>query len=139
VKKPKKDTQKQRQEPILLRRPLRLSLESRSSLRVTSCSINSIDLSGYTLVVTGTDIEVPLPELSLRGGSSVVLLFGPENAVHHSPPESFYIEQVDLQILVTHDELSLEIIDPNNRVCDSISFKTSSSEMEDGEEFCIIA
>ncbi len=92
------------------------------------------------LIVLGTQTEVPLPEVSVCGGGSVLLLFGTENADKHNPPEAFYIEQVDLQSIVAHEELFLEIIDPNNRVCDSISFKTSTSILDEGEEeFCTIS
>jgi hypothetical protein len=99
--------------------------------------MNPMDLSDWTLAVAEYEVELTLPEISVPGGGSVLLVFGSNNAQLHNPPSVNYIEEIDLQDFVDHDGFSVELVDPAGRVAESLAIKSVTSNLE--KEYCTIS
>ncbi len=122
---------------IQLKRPLRLKRESTNSLRIMNGSPNAVDLSNWTLAVTEFGIEVTLSDISVPGGDSVLFVFGNESAQLHDPPRVYFIDEIEMQERVNAEEFSVELVDLNGRVSESLAIKNVPSDI--AQEYCTIS
>ncbi len=122
---------------IQVKRPLRLKRESANSLRIINLSPNTVDISNWTLAIAELGVEVTLSGIFVPEGDSVLFVFGNESAQMHDPPRVYFIDVIEMQELVNAEEFSVELVDLNGRVSESLAIKNVQSDLE--PEYCTIS